>query len=472
MLHNCARVFKFGSIVTYKWIANHFMNQILQKPKMCIRKLNAKVSKKFNLIASVGLGRNARKYAFQEIKGSLKEHYAKTWSYGEEIKRTNPGSTVKMDVDVMPDGTTYFYKFYVCFKGLKDGWIEGCRRVIGLDGCFLKGICRGQLLSAIGRDANNHIYHIAWAVWFIDLLIEDLGMGVGDGLTLLSYQHKAMKERVPAAEHRQCARHICAKFMKRLIGLEMHMKMKIKGQSWDLTICPSIRLNFSKLKDLQSFQKLYHLVINSMKSDLGMMHMLWTLVAGHVPVEVQNKQVTLVCMGMLPLQASTGMIRLLRRPSTKRKRDQIERENKGKKHSVTNRGSVMKCNICRESGHNITTCPQKPIEESSNASSKRKKPKKTSKVKVSLANEVDIESDSEVEMEPESEVESFDVEFEDDVQANVQPKVQAQVHPEAQAEVQPEVQVQVEDDNQITVQDQMEVLAFQVVVGQRARKPS
>nr|KAJ0202102.1 hypothetical protein LSAT_V11C600320660 [Lactuca sativa] len=143
-MHNCARVFKFGSIVTYKWIGNLFMNQILQKPKMSIRKLKAKVSKKFNLIESVGPCRNARKYAFKEIKGSLKEHYVKTWSYEEEIKRTNPRSTVKVDVDVMPDGTTYFSKFYVCFKGLKDGWIEGCRRVIGLDGCFLKDICRGM----------------------------------------------------------------------------------------------------------------------------------------------------------------------------------------------------------------------------------------------------------------------------------------------------------------------------------------
>ncbi|CAI9268441.1 unnamed protein product [Lactuca saligna] len=91
---------------------------------------------------------------------------------------------------------------------------------------------RGQLLSAIGRDANNHIYPIAWAIvsvesketwkWFIDLLIEDLGMGVGHGLTLISDQHKglleAVKERVPAAEHRQCARHICANFLKRFKG--------------------------------------------------------------------------------------------------------------------------------------------------------------------------------------------------------------------------------------------------------------
>ncbi|CAI9297346.1 unnamed protein product [Lactuca saligna] len=107
---------------------------------------------------------------------------------------------VKMEVDVMPDGETYFSKFYVCLKGLKDGCREGYRRVIGVDGCFLKGICRGQLLATIGRDANNHIYLVAWAVvvmenketWkrFLDLLIDDIGMGVGHGLTIISDQHK------------------------------------------------------------------------------------------------------------------------------------------------------------------------------------------------------------------------------------------------------------------------------------------
>nr|KAJ0222335.1 hypothetical protein LSAT_V11C200051040 [Lactuca sativa] len=210
--HNCSRVFKFGSIVSYKWIGNHFMNEILQKPKMSVRKLKAKVRKRFNLIASVGQCRNARRYAFKEIEGTLKEQYAKTCSYGEELRRSNPVSTVKMDVDVMPDGTTYFSKFYVCLKGVKDGWIQGCRR----------------LLAAVGRDANNHIYPLAWDVvavesketwkWFVDLLLDDIEMGSGNGLTLISGQHRADKERVPAAEHKQCASHICANFLKKFKG--------------------------------------------------------------------------------------------------------------------------------------------------------------------------------------------------------------------------------------------------------------
>nr|KAJ0211487.1 hypothetical protein LSAT_V11C400221130 [Lactuca sativa] len=534
-MHNCARVFKFGSIVTYKWIAKHFMNHILQKPKMSIRKLKAKVSKKFNLIASVGQCRNARKYAFQGIEGTLKEHYAKTWSYGEEIRRTKPGSTVKMDVDVMPDGTTYFSKFYVCFKGLKDGWNEGYRRVIGLDGCFLKGICRGQLLSVIGRDANNHIYPIAWAVkWFIDLLIENLGMGVGHELTLISYQHKglleAMKERVPTAKHRQCARHIYANFMKRplitmleeirIYVMERLYRQKIKGQSWDLTICPTIRLKLSKLKDLQRFWKVissgyqqyevilgydaYVVDIGSRTCACGTRQLIgYPCVHGYACLASLNEDVEEYVSPWFTTLMYLNYYRLPGRPSTKRKRDQIERENQGKKHSIIKRGSVIKCSICRESGHNRITCPQKTIGESSNASSKKKKSKKASKVKVALAHEVDIDSDSEVEIEPESDVDSFDLEFEDDVQpevedgvepevqdgvqhevqhevqAAVEPEIhpevhdanQVEVHPAVQAEVEPEVQVQVEDANQIVVQDQVKIPAFQVVVGKRERKP-
>nr|KAJ0226600.1 hypothetical protein LSAT_V11C100040920 [Lactuca sativa] len=235
--HNCSRVFKLASIVTYKWIGKHFKNQLLKNPNMSIRKMKAKMSTKFKLIVSVTRCRNVRRYALEEIDGSLIEHYGKVWSYGEEIMRTNPGS-VKIDVNFMPDSTTYFSKMYVCFKGVKDGWIATCRRVIGVVGCFLKGICRGQLLAAMGRDANDHIFPIAWAVmavenketwkWFLDLLLNDIEMRIGHGLTLISDQHKGMvetiKERVPTAQHRQCVRHIYANFKKRFKG-EQYRKL-------------------------------------------------------------------------------------------------------------------------------------------------------------------------------------------------------------------------------------------------------
>ena len=44
---------------------------------------------------------------------------------------------------------------YCCLGPLKEGFKKGCRPFIGLDGCFLKGPFPGQLLCAVGIDANN-----------------------------------------------------------------------------------------------------------------------------------------------------------------------------------------------------------------------------------------------------------------------------------------------------------------------------
>lgn len=53
---------------------------------------------------------------------------------------------------------------YVGFLGLMKGYIATCRPCICLDGCFLNTLIGCALLSAIERDANNHIFPIAWAI--------------------------------------------------------------------------------------------------------------------------------------------------------------------------------------------------------------------------------------------------------------------------------------------------------------------
>ncbi|XP_024985433.1 uncharacterized protein LOC112521035 [Cynara cardunculus var. scolymus] len=221
-------------LVTPIWIAKHYVRELIERPFIKIKDMQDDILKKFMVKVSKGQCMRAKSRALLEIEGSLIEHYGKLWDYGHEIRRANPGSTVKMDVNLMADGSNEFRRFYVCFKALRDGWISGCRKVIGLDGCFLKGVCKGELISAIGRDGNNQIYPIAWAVvdvenkenwkWFIELLIEDIGVIEGAGLTIMSDQHKgiveAVKELAPYAEHRQCARHIYVNFHKRFNGVE------------------------------------------------------------------------------------------------------------------------------------------------------------------------------------------------------------------------------------------------------------
>ena len=94
---------------------------------------------------------------------------------GEEIRRSNPGSIVKMDVQCMLDGLNYFSRFYVCFDNVKIGWLEGCTKVVGIDGCFLKGVCTRVLLCAVGRDAKKQIIYVAWAI----VCVENKGNWMG-----------------------------------------------------------------------------------------------------------------------------------------------------------------------------------------------------------------------------------------------------------------------------------------------------
>ncbi|CAI9279777.1 unnamed protein product [Lactuca saligna] len=175
--HKCSMAFKLGSIVTYKWIGKQFVNYVLESPKLSLRKMKALVSKRYNINVSVGQCRNAKKLALSEVEGSLKEHYARLGDYTAEIRNVNPG-------------------FDVSFKGVVDGWFDRCIKEIGIDGCFLNCVCKGELLPTVGRYANNNIYPLAWAVvnvenkrtwkWFSDNLMENIGGGNGHGITILS----------------------------------------------------------------------------------------------------------------------------------------------------------------------------------------------------------------------------------------------------------------------------------------------
>ncbi|XP_074344443.1 uncharacterized protein LOC141683571 [Apium graveolens] len=87
---------------------------------------------------------------------------------------------------------------------------------------FLKHVCGGQLLSVVGRDANNNMYPVAFVEvesenteswkWFLGLLRDDLELGNGQAFAGLI---NAMKELLPRAEYRLCTRHLYNNFRKR-----------------------------------------------------------------------------------------------------------------------------------------------------------------------------------------------------------------------------------------------------------------
>ena len=82
-----------------------------------------------------------------------------------------------------------FERIFIEFSYLQKRFLNGCRRLIGLYGCFLKGEVSRMLLSPIGKDGNNQMFPIFRAIvegenkdswnWFIQLVQEQLQMDDG-----------------------------------------------------------------------------------------------------------------------------------------------------------------------------------------------------------------------------------------------------------------------------------------------------
>ncbi|GJU35487.1 multidrug resistance-associated protein 5 [Tanacetum coccineum] len=116
--HVCSRTYEYGSLITSNWIARNYAKKIMINPSIKVKDIVALVLKKYKCKVSVSQARRGKIKALQQYQTCLEDHYGMLWSYAAEILNSNEGSTCKVGVDVMPDG----------------------------------------------RDGNNQIYPIAWAV--------------------------------------------------------------------------------------------------------------------------------------------------------------------------------------------------------------------------------------------------------------------------------------------------------------------
>lgn len=127
----------------------------------------------------------ARAHAKTLVHGSFLEQYKRLNDYTYELMKYNEGSTVVLTThpyegnpeeleNSNSDVSPAFHRLYICVKAF-----------IGLDSCFLKGPFGGEILAAVGRDPNDQMLPIAYAVvegentnswkWVMELLIKNLG---------------------------------------------------------------------------------------------------------------------------------------------------------------------------------------------------------------------------------------------------------------------------------------------------------
>ena len=177
--HTCRKKYNTKHI-SVDWLAKKYLDRYKADCMWSLSGLKATVKADMKYEMSIFKAWRVRNKALKLIEGDEKDQYKRIFDYKEEILRSNPGSTVVIEVD-----RGHFDKIYVCLAALKSGFKAGCRPIIGVDGCWLKGPYGGQLLAAVGIDPNDCIYPIAWCVvdkrntvswiWFLNLLAKKFG---------------------------------------------------------------------------------------------------------------------------------------------------------------------------------------------------------------------------------------------------------------------------------------------------------
>ena len=219
----------YNKFVNSRLIAEKYVDQWKANPDWNFAGMSAQLRIDTNTDASKWQFYRARKAARKMIDDGVKDQYCKLREYATEVMRMNPDTSIILKCD----DSGRFQRMYICLGALKQGWKQGCRPLLGLDGCFTKGYHIGQLLTAIGVDLNNQMYPVAYALveaetkdtwgWFLEQLGADLELNNSFGIVWISDKQKglidAIAEGFPNSEHRFCVKHMYNNFKAEHKGL-------------------------------------------------------------------------------------------------------------------------------------------------------------------------------------------------------------------------------------------------------------
>ncbi|KAL5543211.1 hypothetical protein UlMin_010921 [Ulmus minor] len=201
-------------------------------PKLDHAAFNAFLKDKYCAEISKFLFYRTKEKALKLVEGSIEDQFNLLHDYCLQLRLKNPA------------GNRVFERVYVCLAACKKGWIEGCRPVVDVDGCFIKVGYSGQLLSAVGLDANNSIFPVAYAVveaenyqswkWFLQHLVVDLEIFDSRCFTFIN------------CEQRSCVRHVYANFKNKFPVLFMKQKLWAAARA---TTIEEFNRHMAKLKE-------------------------------------------------------------------------------------------------------------------------------------------------------------------------------------------------------------------------------
>ncbi|XP_016566925.1 uncharacterized protein LOC107865085 [Capsicum annuum] len=184
--HACNKTTK-NYLYNAKFLVETFRERIIEQPNIRVFKFQELIIKKFKLYVGTTTARRTRAKVLKDIMGDHVVEFGGIIDYNDELLRTNPGIS--------------------------------CVVKLG------EADAAGQLLVVVAKNENNQMPSLAWElvekentntwIWFVRCIRDDLGLGEGEGLTLITDMQKGLfatlDEVLPQFEHRRCLKGIpCA----------------------------------------------------------------------------------------------------------------------------------------------------------------------------------------------------------------------------------------------------------------------
>ncbi|KAF6154743.1 hypothetical protein GIB67_032355 [Kingdonia uniflora] len=217
--HSCeGKLGADNTLCNTPWVAREVEALVRDVTAMTPKAIKTRMKTQYGVEISYWTASNARQIRMESTVGSYDQGYHDLPSLCVEILKSNPGSiarTWRLDETLQWTGTL------VAFKASLNGFVKGCRPILGLDGCFLKWKYGGVCLSVLSLDANNSLFPIGVYMCkteckesWLDFLakIEPYLSAHPKKLTFISDRQKRLIDSVaeifPHANHRFCFRYM------------------------------------------------------------------------------------------------------------------------------------------------------------------------------------------------------------------------------------------------------------------------
>ncbi|XP_024016554.1 protein FAR1-RELATED SEQUENCE 6-like [Eutrema salsugineum] len=209
-------------------------------PKVLPNHVAEALTKRYSIKVDYWKAHRALKYARELVSGTSESGYEDLPSYLYMIRRANPGTLIKLEVDEEDRFKFMFLSFGASIQGF-----PFMRKVVVVDGTFLHGKYKGTLLLATTQDGNFNIFPVAFAVvdtendesweWFFTQLHRVIP---DEGLAIISDRHKSIGNAIgkvyPLASRGICTYHLHKNIMVKFRGAETFKLVKKAATAYRL----------------------------------------------------------------------------------------------------------------------------------------------------------------------------------------------------------------------------------------------